>query len=65
MYDDDNDGGWLKMLWEIDICHKNALSFGGIGMVWPAWGPEVSCLHYLNCGIAQAMNVFFHDMQPT
>lgn len=60
----------VLLLQEVDICHKNAL-FSGAGMMWPpmfvwtARGPEVSCLHYLNCGIAWAMNVFFHDMQPT
>lgn len=61
----------MMLLWEVDISHKNALSLVAsvlwcdlIMFVWTARGPEVSCLHYLNCGIAQTMNVF-HDMQPT
>lgn len=70
MYDDDDDGGEGDAVMRGWHLPQKCTLFGGVGMMWPpvfvwtARGPEVSCLHYLNCGIARAMNVF-HDMQPT
>lgn len=69
MYDDDGGGEGNAVLRGWHLPQKCTL-FGGVSMMWPpmfvwtARGPEVSCLHYLNCGIARAMNVF-HDMPPT
>lgn len=70
MYDDDDDGGEGNAVMRGWHLPQKCTLFGGVGMMWPpmfvwtARGPEVSCLHYLNCGIARAMNVF-HDMPPT